>query len=150
MAFVRATRMGVALLTALLALALVPADLWAQKVQRIVVRVRVIHAGDQPGQVDPALEDLKGKLGPIKFGSLRMLEKRNMKLRFGERGEVKLPTGSALRIQLISIHGKLLHMHVELPPEVDGRLQKRSGERLILGGQRHENGHLFVEIVPDF
>lgn len=147
MARLRLTRISVGLLGACL---LLSSAAWAQKTQRIAVRVRVVHAGDQSGPIDPALEDLKGHLGPFKFGSLRMLERRNLKLRFGERGEVALPTGSPLRIQPISIHGRQLHMHVELPPEMNGRLRKKSGERLILGGQRYENGQLIIEIVPDF
>lgn len=116
----------------------------------ILVRALVVHAMQKPGQVDWICEDLKRKLDMMNFGTLRVLQRRQFKLRFGEEGRLSLPAGHEVRFLPISILNRELHMQVEMPGSVNTRMRMKSGRGVILGGIQHEDGHLIVHLEPNF
>ncbi len=141
--------------TAVVTLALVGGQALAQQPNSppatpVTLRVMVVHAGKQPGPIDKECADLPRHLGPMKFGTLRLIQQRRLRLRLGESGSVPLPTGPPIRMLPVSIHNRYLHMYVEMPGKVNGRIQLRRGQPMVLGGLRHDNGHLIVYIEPEF
>jgi hypothetical protein len=118
--------------------------------QPIAVRVMVAHARVEQGRVDPECESLQKQLAPLNFGSLHAVQLRTFRLHMGQRGAIALPTGAELRIVPLSIIRKRLNLRVEVPGTVNTRLQMSSGKPVIVGGPRHEGGHLIVQIIPEY
>lgn len=122
----------------------------AERTAPVAVRVIVAHAIREPGRIDPACKDLEKQISSLGFGSLHMVRKEILMLRMGQRGAMPLPSGSELRIVPLSIIRERLNMRVEVPGAVNTRLQMHSGRPVIVGGPRHEGGHLIVQIVPEY
>ncbi len=116
----------------------------------VSVRVMVVHASQEKGTIDPECRDLPRRLGPLKFGGLQLIQQRRLRLNMGERGSVALPGGREVRLLPLSIVKKRLFMNLEVPGQVNGQFRLRSGRPVVLGGQRHRDGHLIVYIEPDF
>ena len=117
---------------------------------QVAVRVLVAHALKEGSLVDPRCEQLRKRLGPMRFGSLRAVQERQFLLHMGENGAVTLPTGARLKIVPLSIVRKRLNVRVEVPGVVNTRLQMTSGRPVIVGGPRHDGGHLIVQITPEY
>ena len=115
----------------------------------VSVRVMVVHASQQ-GTIDPECRDLPRRLGPLKFGGLQLIQQRHLQLSMGERAAVALPGGREVRMLPVSIVKRRLFMNLEVPGQVNGQFSLRPGRPLVLGGQRHQGGHLIVYIEPDF
>ena len=118
--------------------------------QVVSVRVMVVHASQEKGTIDPECRDLPRQLGPLKFGALRLIQQRRLRLDMGQRGSVALPGGREVRMLPVSIVKRRLFMNLEVPGQVNGQFSLRPGRPLVLGGQRHQGGHLIVYIEPDF
>lgn len=116
----------------------------------VLVRALVVHAEKKPGQVDWICEKLRKKLEPMNFGTLRVMQRRQFKLRFGESGRLTLPGGREVRFLPISVVRQQLHMQVEMPGPVNTRMRMMSGRGVILGGVEHGDGYLIVHMVPNF
>ena len=116
----------------------------------VLVRALVVHAEKKPGQVDWICEKLRKKLEPMNFGTLRVMQRRQFKLRFGESGRLTLPGGREVRFLPISVVRHQLHMQVEMPGPVNTRMRMMSGRGVILGGVEHGDGYLIVHMVPNF
>lgn len=121
----------------------------AQSAGQISLRVRVVQADERKGEIDKGCEDVPNILKPMRFGSLRLIQDRQLLLRLGQHGTVMLPTGEKVQLMPVSIHGKRLHMHVQAP-KINGRLQMRHGKHVVVGGQPFRGGRLIVLIVPEF
>ncbi len=136
---------------ALVALAAAPAMAEPPKTKpQVTVRVLIAHAMKEGSQTDPRCEQLRKRLGPMRFGSLRAVQERQFLLHMGENGAMVLPTGARLRVVPLSIVRKRLNVRVEVPGVVNTRLQMTSGRPVIVGGPRHSGGHLIVEITPEY
>jgi len=116
----------------------------------VLVRTLVVHAEQKPGQVDWICEKLKKKLAPMNFGTLRVVQQRQFKLRFGEQGALSLPEGREVRFLPISVVHRQLHMQIEMPGLVNTRMRMVSGRGVILGGVEHGDGYLIVHVIPSF
>jgi hypothetical protein len=116
----------------------------------VAVRVRVVEAEEQQGQVDGGMEDLQRQLHPMKFGSMKLVQDERLQLLFGQRGLVRLPTGEVVQVLPISVVEHRLHMHVE-GPRINGRFQMRPHQPVVVvGGRGAGRRHLIISIVPDF
>ena len=122
----------------------------AAKTNSIAVRVLVARGGMEPGGIDKDCKELVSQLGPLRFQSLKLVQKRTIYLQMGQRGAVQLPTGGDLRIVPLSIIRERLHMRVEMPGVVNTRLRMQSSRPVIVGGPRHQGGHLIVQIIPEY
>lgn len=114
------------------------------------LHVMVVHALREKGTIDPECRDLPRRLGPLQFGGLHLIQQRHLRLHLGQRAAVSLPDGREVRMLPLSIVKKRLFMNLEMPGQVNGQLRLRRGHPIVLGGQRHRNGHLIVYIEPDF
>ncbi len=116
----------------------------------VLVRAMVVHAEKKAGQVDWICEKLRRKLAPMNFGTLRVVQRRQFKLAFGESGRLLLPEGREVRFLPISVLHRKLHMQVEMPGLLNTRMRMTSGRGVILGGVEHGGGYLIVHMVPNF
>jgi hypothetical protein len=116
----------------------------------ISVRVLVVHAAEQQGTIDPQLRRLPRSLGPMKFGTLRLIRQQQLELGMGQEGHVSLPAGREVMMVPVSVVQRRLFMHLEMPGQVNGQLRMLPGRPVVLGGQRHEDGHVIVYIEPEF
>ncbi len=84
------------------------------------------------------------------FKSVELLEKRSFSLHFGEWGHVNLPSSDSIDILPVGVYGKRLHMQFKMPGVLDTstRLMNRKG--VIVGGRRHKDGYLVIQVEPDF
>jgi hypothetical protein len=116
----------------------------------ISLRVMVVHAAEQKGAIDPQLRRLPRSLGPMKFGTLRLIEQQQLSLGMGQEGHVALPAGREVMMVPLSVVQRRLFMHLEMPGQVNGQLRMVPGRPVVLGGQRHGDGHVIVYIEPEF
>ncbi len=136
---------------ALVALASAPAIAEPPKAKpQVAVRVLIAHAMKEGSVVDPQCEQLRKRLGPMRFGSLRAIQERRFLLHMGENGALVLPTGARLKVVPLSIVRQRLNLRVEVPGVVNTRLQMTNGRPVIVGGPRHSGGHLIVQITPEY
>jgi hypothetical protein len=141
--------LGLAVLALAVAVA-AEAEAQAPVKRTVFVQVMVVQAGPQSGNDDPQCRELRKQLGPMHVGSLRMVQKIQYQLRFGENGAVLLPAGGEIRLTPINIHARRLNMQLQMPGRMDTHLRMRAGKPVIVGGPRYKNGHLLVQIVPQF
>jgi hypothetical protein len=110
----------------------------------------VVQVDSQKGTDDAECRGMRKHLGPMQAGALHMVEKRQYRLRFGENGAVLLPAGGEIRMMPIGIHSRRLSMQIQMPGRVNTHLRMRAGKPVIFGGPRYKDGHLLVQIVPEF
>lgn len=125
----------------------------AQEVSRdippVTFKISIARALPQEGGIEPDCLELSRRL-PMRFGSISHCAPRVFRVPFGERAEMQLPTGSAIRILPVQVHRDQLHMQFELPGVVNTRLQMTHGRPVIMGGLPHEGGLLIIQVVPEF
>lgn len=116
----------------------------------VQLRVMVIQAFEQArGPSDPECAAVPRKLGPLHFGTLRLIHQRRVRAVMGENLRVLLPDGE-VRMMPVSVVQQRLHMYLNWPGQVNSNVRMQRGKPLILGGPRHGDGHLLVYIEPDF
>jgi len=131
-----------------------PSRAWAQaplpfEDDEVEFEVNVCLASKEEGGVDPECQSMQEQL-PVRFGTLRLQQRANFALAFGEPHGLALPSGSQLLFRPISIVDRKLQMHVQMPGVVNTRVQLGSGRSIILAGVRHNLGNLIVELRPTF
>ena len=134
-----------------LAVSLLAAGVAQAQSEPIEFEVQVVHGSNHEGQgtIDPACNEIQRRL-PMQFDSLQMVSQRKLNLKFGELGQVSLPTGRNLSLMPISIVRERLHVHFQIVDLVDTRLQLRSGRPVIVGGQAWDEGKLIIMLKPVF
>jgi hypothetical protein len=146
------SRPAAALVAGLLALSAPPAQAQAQapEARPVHLRVRVVHAAERPGEIDPQLRDIPRALGPMKFGTLRLIEQRQLQLGVGQAGHVPLPDRRELTMTPVAVEQRNMQMRLQMPGQVNSQLNMTPGRPVVLGGPRHEDGHVIVYIEPEF
>jgi hypothetical protein len=116
------------------------------------IDVVLVYGSAQEGAVDVGLlsmqEHLQRRL-PMRFGTLQTFDSKHFDLPMGKLAEMRLPDGSAVRILPIAVVDGRLQMHLDMPG-VSTRLQVQSGRPVIMGGQRYQNGVVFVQLTSSF
>ena len=122
----------------------------AQEPARVAVQVMVSHIRDVQGAIDPRGQKLHSQLKKqFRYGSLDVVESRELALALDEVGRLDLPNGRPLRIRPLDLDdrkGVLLAVSVEGTVEVDLRI--RNGRRAVIGGDRYRDGRLVVSLQP--
>jgi len=121
----------------------------AQDANPVDLELRVIYARKEKGVIDADCRDLKERL-PMPFGSLQTVQSERFRLEPGHAAEFALPTGRPVRVLPVSIVGSRLHLYFEMSGVMNTRLQMLSGRPVIVGGEKHDGGHLILELTPTF
>ncbi len=137
-------------LAALPALGAATALAQAPEVRPVQLRVSVVHAAERPGVIDQELRDLPRALGPMKFGTLRLIEQRKLQLGVGQRGHVALPDRREVTVTPVTVRPSGVQMNLQMPGRVNSQLNMSPGRPVVLGGPRHEDGHVIVYIEQEF
>ncbi len=146
----RRARPATALVIAALAVAAAPALAQQPEAGPVQLRVSIVHAAEQPGVIDPSLRDLPRALGPMKFGTLRLIEQRQLQLGIGQLGHVPLPDRREVTMTPVSFAARNVQMRLQMPGQVNSELSMSPGRPVVLGGPRYKDGHLIVYIEPEF
>ena len=123
----------------------------APALAQVVLDVQVVHGSNEieKASLDPECAEIERRL-PMKFKSLQMVRRQQMKLGFGEPGNMTLPSGRQMRVLPISIVKDRLHLHFQMPDVVDTRLQMRTGHPVIVGGEPYDKGQIIIMVTPSF
>lgn len=138
--------LGVVGLTGLLSVA---ASARADEERIVDLELRVIYATKEKGAVDPDCVDIQKRL-PMNFGSLRTVQSERFSLETGDAARFELPTGRPVTMLPVSVIGPHLHIHFQMAGVMNTRLQMESGRPVIVGGERHGDGQLILELTPSF
>ena len=122
----------------------------AQEARQVRVHLTVIHASQTPGPIDPDARRLHQQLQKdFRYQSLRVMQQRRMRMPMREERRVELPTGRVLRMRAIAIdpHGVL--MSLEMKDRLDTRVMLRPRKPVVIGGERYQDGKLFIANESD-
>ena len=117
----------------------------AQESGGVRYTVSVGYASSEEGSIHPQFRGIPGQ-----FKSVSMQQQRSYTLRLGERGRHALPTGSEIHMVPEQVRDQRLHMQFEMPGVVNTRLRMQNGKRMIVGGVPFKNGHLIIQVRPEF
>ncbi len=115
----------------------------------ITIRVSVASASEAEGEVDPRAQDIFEHL-PNRFRSIHMVEEKTISVWFGERAEVKLPTGSTVNLLPVAVHNQQLHLQLEMPEVLNTSMRMSNSRALYVGGVDYGDGTLIFKLVPEF
>jgi hypothetical protein len=123
----------------------------AEEVRRIGLSMMVSYVSQKPGPVDPAGRELHRQLRrDFSYRSLRVLEKRRLKLRLDEVKGVRLPTGRLMRMRPLHVGKGGLLLAVDVEGKVQTDLRVRNHQPISIGIERYQDGKLVVTLEPDF
>lgn len=117
----------------------------------INVDVMVSRISNQGSEVDSRAARLDEKLrSQFRYGSMEVLERHRMVLALDELGTVKLPTGHNLRVRPLEVneHGVLMAVEVDDTLKTDMRIP--SGNLVVIGAERYEDGKIVISIEPHY
>jgi hypothetical protein len=143
----------VSLCRALLALALAAAGLpaSAQELRRVSLEITVTHVSQTPGGIDPRGEELHRQLRQdFRYGSLKVLERREMRLQLDEIGQMKLPNGRWMRVRPLNLASDRLLVAVEVEGSVAMDLRLANHRKASIGSHKYKDGTLVITLEPDF
>ena len=120
-------------LLAALAFAAVALPATAQELRRVSLEVTVTHVSQTPGGIDPRGEELHRQLRQdFRYGSLKVLERRELRLQLDEIGQLKLPNGRWMRVRPLNLASDRLLVAVEVEGFSVHTRSRRNFERLLL------------------
>jgi hypothetical protein len=134
------------------ALLLVSGPASSQPAHRIHVEVMVSHISERAGTIDARASTLHRKLrDQFRYESLRVLQTEQLALAVGEVATVKLPNGRRLRVRPLHVGDRgVLLMAVDLEGTLQTDLRLRSGQLVVIGAERYEDGKLVISLEPQF
>ena len=145
-------RLAAGLTLLLLALPAVPsAAQEARKPETINVDVMISHISDRVGEIDARARRLDEKLRKqFRYESLKVIERHRMVLEVDEVGTVELPNGHSFRARPLDVsdRGVLMSVGVEDTIQTDVRIP--SGNLVVIGAERFEDGKLVITIEPEY
>jgi hypothetical protein len=144
---------GAALLSAALVLAGSAAVARAEgpPVDAIRFVVMVSHISDEPGPIDARAARLDAELrDQFRYQSLRVVETRTLDLALDQAGSVALPGGNTLSLKPLLRDARGALLAVDLPGVIQVDMRVRSGQLVVLGAQRYQDGKLVISLEPSF
>lgn len=117
----------------------------AQGPSAIPFQVTVLQASDQPGPIDPRVERWNRLLSKkIRYGSLKLIESRQISVPLNGIGSLRLPTGTQFRFRPIDNGKSGVLVSVDMQGTAQGDFRIPRGKPLVLGGEPHGKGQLVV------
>jgi len=124
----------------------------AQQVRRVSFLVMVTHASQEAGKIDPRAQHLHRTLHrDFRYQSLEVLEQRQMHLSMDEIGQMKLPTGSLLKLRPLNLSGDRVLVAVEVG-RMRTDLRMKNKKIVILSDPKgyRGGGRIVISFEPDF
>jgi hypothetical protein len=138
-------------LLASLALAAAAVPAFAQELRRVSLEVTVTHVSQTPGGIDPRGEELHRQLRQdFRYGSLKVLERRELRLQLDEIGQMKLPNGRWMRVRPLNLASDRLLVAVEVEGSVAMDLRLANHRKASIGSHKYKDGTLVITLEPDF
>ncbi|MDJ0786708.1 MAG: hypothetical protein QNK05_07855 [Myxococcota bacterium] len=111
--------------------------------------ISVVEVSPEAGgvQKDPRAQRYDRLLGKkLRYESLEVLSTEKRKLALEQTGQLGLPTGKKLRLRPLDRGPQGVLVAVDLDATAQGDFRIPRGKPLLLGGQPHRGGQLFVVI----
>lgn len=145
-----ASRMRLAL-AALLAFGLLAGGAAAEGVKSIKLTLTVSQLSKSPGKIDPKAADIHARLREeFRYESLKVLERKKLKLALDQVGSVKLPTGKMVRVRPADVDDRGVLIFVDIEGILQTDLRVANGRPVDIGAQSYEDGKLVVTLEPRY
>jgi hypothetical protein len=123
----------------------------AQEVSKVSVEVTVSHASDSEGPIDPRGRKFDEELRKhFVYKSFRVLQTERLRLGMNQTGQVRLPTGSFVRVQPLGVEGDRVLLDVEVENTLRTQLRIQNHHQVLVGAQRYQDGKLVIHLRPDY
>ena len=121
----------------------------------IELSVKIILASQKPGRDDPSLKSFTNEMKDVfGYSSYKLLSRANLRLNQKKSGTISLPGNRSLKITSKGISENRVTLQVEMFK--DNRQIFQTVVRLLndsevtLGGPKHEDGNLLINIYASF
>jgi len=120
----------------------------------VSVDVGAIYASNAGTSVDPALNNIRGKLQSMfNYSSYKMLDRKRRTLAAGETGEFELPGRRTMYVAPLPAQGRKVRLSVVIQEGgknlLSTTLGLSRGGMVLVGGPTHEAGVLILIISAD-
>ncbi len=118
---------------------------------QVDLSIRVIYAAkSQSPSVDPALADIRDELKDLPASKFRLLDRLQAQVDIKGTAELQLPGDHAIAVRFLGIDkskGKqMLSLQLSMKPALKISLRLADGGRTLLGGPKHLDGKLVLDI----
>ncbi|MBI5905280.1 MAG: hypothetical protein HZB86_06975 [Deltaproteobacteria bacterium] len=120
----------------------------------VSVDIGSVYASNEGSSIDPALENIRGKLRSMfNYSSYRMLDRKRRSLSVGETGDFELPGRRSMRVTPLPAQGNKVRLSVQI--QEGGRnlltttLGLTRGGMVLVGGPSHQSGVLILLISAE-
>jgi hypothetical protein len=121
----------------------------SQTPAKVELEVTVAQISDGEGPIDPRGQQIHEKLKrEYRYGSLKVVESRKLRLGLNEVGQLELPNGKKLQIVPMLLDDRGVLMAVDLEGVLKTDLRVKSGHLVVFGAHRHGSDKLVVAVTP--
>jgi len=115
------------------------------------VEVMVGYISAQPGTIDPRAIELARTLSrEFNLQTLRVIQMEQLSLALRQIGQVPIPAGHWVSVQPEEITPSGVRMGVEVEGMIRTHVNVPSGNQVVIGAYRYEQGRLVVRLVPTY
>jgi hypothetical protein len=116
------------------------------------VEVMVGYISSHPGTIDPRAIELARMLNQEfnNLQTLRVIQMERLSLALRQMGQVPMPTGHWVSVQPEEITPHGVRMGVEVQGIIRTHVNIPSGNQVVIGAYKYEEGRLVVRLVPTY
>ena len=121
------------------------------KKPKVPLSVMVTRLSNDGSGIDPRARDLENKLSNqgIRYDSAEVLEKKQMKLKMNEVGEIALPNGRKARVRPLHRNDDGVLMAVDVDGSSKADVRARPNHTVIFSAGPYEDGKLVLSVEPE-
>jgi len=115
--------------------------------EEVAFDLLVAQASPAEGAIDPAARRLHATIqSEFRYGSLRVLDERELRIGLGSTGSASLPNGKRLTLQPILADANGVLVGVEVEGAVKGDFRVKRGQLVVIGAQGYRDGKLVIAL----
>lgn len=117
----------------------------------VLTDIKVIHASTQSSHVDPGLSSIIHELESVfKYTSYKLMKNETLTLKFGQKGQVKLPDKRVLEVLPSGMEGKRIRYQIQIK-KINKTIFKtqvllKNNSSITIGGPKFKKGTLLFNI----
>jgi hypothetical protein len=117
----------------------------------VPLRVMVTRLSNDGSGIDPQARELESKLSNqgIRYDSAEVLEKKRLKLKLNEVGEIELPNGRKARVSPLHRNADGVLMAVDVDGSSKADVRARPNHTVIFSAGPYEDGKLVLSVEPE-
>ncbi len=116
------------------------------------INIRVIYATKAKAQsVDPLLTDIQSELEALPYTKFRQLDKLESDVPINASVELQFPGERSISVRFLGLdvsgNKPMLSLQLKLKPRLNMQLRLADGGRTLLGGPKHLDGTLILDVT---